>query len=185
MQYFLAADEDSGNSVVVKVLQLLTVLIKFGYYDDSTDVNPLLPSIHKLLDGSGDYPTNPSEGKEGKKRESDMRESNNLRTRTYHFLAYKVQSTRRSNSSFWFKRPLMSSDVQLPRIRKDTIDLAAHAMTQEASTKFEKALRKFHDEGGRYAYTQDKHNYFEIKRWSVIITTILTCYTYFTGPWKF
>ena len=60
---------------------------KFGYYDDSADVNPLLPSIHKLLDGSGDYPTNPSEGKERKQRES---ESNNIRTRSYHFLAYKV-----------------------------------------------------------------------------------------------
>ena len=60
----------------------------------------------------------------------------------------------------------MSSDVQLPRIRKDTVDLAAHAMTQEASSKFEKALRKFQDEGGRYAYAKEKHNHFEIKRWS-------------------
>ena len=53
----MAADEDDRNSVVVKVLQLLTVLIKFGYYDDVADVNPLLPSIHKLLDGDEDFPT--------------------------------------------------------------------------------------------------------------------------------
>ncbi len=40
--------------MVVKVLQVLTVLVKFGYYDD---VNDLLPSIQKLLNGKDDYPT--------------------------------------------------------------------------------------------------------------------------------
>ncbi len=43
--------------MVVKVLQVLTVLVKFGYYDDSEDVNELLPSIQKLLNGKDDYPT--------------------------------------------------------------------------------------------------------------------------------
>ena len=41
----------------MKVLQVLTVLVKFGYYDDSKDVNDLLPTIHKLLNGRDDYPT--------------------------------------------------------------------------------------------------------------------------------
>ena len=36
---------------------MLTVLIKYGYYDDTADVNELLPSIHKLLDGCQDFPT--------------------------------------------------------------------------------------------------------------------------------
>ena len=57
LQFFCAANEDDRNSVVVKVLQLLTVLIKYGYYDDASDVNALLPSIHKLLDGNKDYPS--------------------------------------------------------------------------------------------------------------------------------
>ncbi len=43
--------------MVVKVLQVLTVLVKFGYYDDSDDVNDLLPSIQKLLNGKDDFPT--------------------------------------------------------------------------------------------------------------------------------
>lgn len=33
----------------MKVLQLLTDLVKFGYYDDPADVGVLLPAIHKLL----------------------------------------------------------------------------------------------------------------------------------------
>ncbi len=41
----------------MKALQALTVLVKFGYYDDSDDVNDLLPSIQKLLNGKDDYPT--------------------------------------------------------------------------------------------------------------------------------
>ena len=41
----------------MKVLQVLTVLVKFGYYNDSEDVNELLPSIQKLLNGKDDYPT--------------------------------------------------------------------------------------------------------------------------------
>ena len=36
---------------------MLTVLIKYGYYDDTAHVNELLPSIHKLLDGCKDFPT--------------------------------------------------------------------------------------------------------------------------------
>ena len=43
--------------MVVKVLQVLTVLVKFGYYDDSEDVNQLLPSIQNLLNGKDDFPT--------------------------------------------------------------------------------------------------------------------------------
>ena len=57
IQFFMAADEDDRNSVVVKVLQLLTVLIKYGYYDDASDVNVLLPSIYKFLDGNQDFPS--------------------------------------------------------------------------------------------------------------------------------
>ena len=57
MQYFFAADENNKNEVVVKVLQVLAILVKFGYYDDSDDIKPLLPSIHKLLNGKEDFPT--------------------------------------------------------------------------------------------------------------------------------
>ena len=39
------------------MLQVLTVLVKFGYYDDSKDVNELLPSILTLLNGKDDFPT--------------------------------------------------------------------------------------------------------------------------------
>ena len=43
--------------MVVKVLQALSVLVKFGYYDDSKDVNDLLPSLQKLLNGKDDFPS--------------------------------------------------------------------------------------------------------------------------------
>ncbi len=39
------------------MLQLLAVLVKFGYYDDNNHVKDLLPSIFKLLNGKEDYPT--------------------------------------------------------------------------------------------------------------------------------
>ena len=39
------------------MLQLLAVLVKYGYYDDVKDVKSILPSIFKLLDGKRDFPT--------------------------------------------------------------------------------------------------------------------------------
>ena len=39
------------------MLQLLAALVKYGYYDDASDVNDLLPSLYKLLDGKNDFPT--------------------------------------------------------------------------------------------------------------------------------
>ena len=57
LQYFFAADENDRNEVVVKVLQLLTVLVKFGYYDDNNDVKQILPAILKFLNGRNDFPT--------------------------------------------------------------------------------------------------------------------------------
>ena len=56
-QYVFAADEEKQNGVVVKVLQVLTALVKYGYYDDPEDIKVLLPAIHELLDGQDDYPT--------------------------------------------------------------------------------------------------------------------------------
>lgn len=41
----------------MKMLQVLTSLVKYGYYDDSEDIKSLLPVIHELLDGQDDYPT--------------------------------------------------------------------------------------------------------------------------------
>ena len=41
----------------MKVLQVLTALVKYGYYDDSEDIKNLLPAIHELVDGQDDYPT--------------------------------------------------------------------------------------------------------------------------------
>ncbi len=43
--------------MVVKVLQALSVLVKFGYYDESKDVNDLQPSLQQLLNGKDDFPT--------------------------------------------------------------------------------------------------------------------------------
>lgn len=55
-QCSFAADQEDRNNVVVKVLQLLATLVKFGYYDDAEDVTPLLPPIYTLLDGTKDFP---------------------------------------------------------------------------------------------------------------------------------
>ena len=41
----------------MKVLQVLTSLVKYGYYDDPDDIKDLLHAIHELLDGQDDYPT--------------------------------------------------------------------------------------------------------------------------------
>ena len=60
MKYSFAAEEEEQNGVVVKVLQVLTALVKYGYYDDAKDIEQLLPAIHELLDGQDDYPTRES-----------------------------------------------------------------------------------------------------------------------------
>lgn len=41
----------------MKMLQVLTALVKYGYYDDTEDIKELLPAIHELVDGQDDYPT--------------------------------------------------------------------------------------------------------------------------------
>ncbi len=56
-KYSFAADEEEQNGVVVMVLQVLTALVKYGYYDESKDIENLLPAIHELLDGQDDHPT--------------------------------------------------------------------------------------------------------------------------------
>ena len=56
--------------MVLTVLQVLSVLVKFGYYDDPSDVSVLLPSIIKLLNGKDDMPT--KRIKEVAKRESPL-----------------------------------------------------------------------------------------------------------------
>lgn len=58
IQYLFAADENDNNEVVVRVLQLLVVLVKFGYYDDPKDVKDLLLIIYVVLNGKkNDYPS--------------------------------------------------------------------------------------------------------------------------------
>ena len=39
------------------VLQVLSILVKYGYYDDTDDINDVLPSLHELMNGTNDYPT--------------------------------------------------------------------------------------------------------------------------------
>ena len=60
LQYSFAAEEEEQNGVVVKVLQVLTSLVKYGYYDDAKDIKQLLPAVHELIDGQDDYPTRES-----------------------------------------------------------------------------------------------------------------------------
>ena len=52
-----AADENDKNEVVVKVLQLLASLVKFGYYKDVESAQEIFQSILQLLDRRNDYPT--------------------------------------------------------------------------------------------------------------------------------
>ena len=59
---------------MVKVLQLLTSLVKFGYYDDPADIKTFLPSIHKLLNGKEDFPTKESAAKEEPHETRKMRQ---------------------------------------------------------------------------------------------------------------
>ena len=52
-----AADENDKNEVVVKVLQLLASLVKFGYYKDTESTKEIFQALLQLLDGRNDYPT--------------------------------------------------------------------------------------------------------------------------------
>ena len=72
--------------MVIKVLQVLTVLVKFGYYDDSEDVKPLLPAIHKLLNGKEDFPTSQIKAAtEGTTLREDLQRRKSIETlRTVH-----------------------------------------------------------------------------------------------------
>ena len=75
--------------MVVKVLQVLTVLVKFGYYDDSDDVNELLPAIQKLLNGKGDYPT--------KKIKRYFQRMGSVQKRKYHYILDQTPSLNSSH----------------------------------------------------------------------------------------
>ena len=52
-----AADENDKNEVVVKVLQLLASLVKFGYYKDVESAKEIFQALLQLLDRRNDYPT--------------------------------------------------------------------------------------------------------------------------------
>ena len=49
------ANEGDKNQVIVRILQLLAVLVEYGYYDEAKDVNKLIPLLFKLLEGEKDY----------------------------------------------------------------------------------------------------------------------------------
>ena len=55
-QYSFTASEEDRNQVVVRVLQLLSELIKLGYYPDFEDIKDCLHAIMALLDGTEDFP---------------------------------------------------------------------------------------------------------------------------------
>ena len=57
LQYLFAADENGRNEVVVRALQLLAMLLKFGFYSRAKDIENLLPVMFRLLNGKEDYPT--------------------------------------------------------------------------------------------------------------------------------
>ncbi len=43
--------------MVVVVLQLVAMLLKFGYYFKTDDIDDILPVLFTLMDGKEDYPS--------------------------------------------------------------------------------------------------------------------------------
>ena len=43
-------------TIIVQVLDLLYLLVKFGYYDDLDDIKDLIPPLMSLLNGKNDKP---------------------------------------------------------------------------------------------------------------------------------
>ena len=49
-----------SNMLLVKVLDMLAILVKYGYYDSKEDVNEILKRLVSILNGFTDLPDLPS-----------------------------------------------------------------------------------------------------------------------------
>lgn len=56
----IIATETEENELLAKVLGVLALLVKYGYYDDEEDVDKVLRSIISLLNGFNDLPYPPT-----------------------------------------------------------------------------------------------------------------------------
>ena len=52
----LIASEVEDNQLLTKVLEVLSLLVKYGYYDDPDDVDAVLRPLTSVLDGMSDIP---------------------------------------------------------------------------------------------------------------------------------
>lgn len=55
MQKVVASQVDDNN-LLVQVLNVLALLVKYGYYDDPKDVNTVLLPLTSVLSGFNDIP---------------------------------------------------------------------------------------------------------------------------------
>lgn len=54
------ADDVTTNSLLVKVLEMLAILVKYGYYDCTKDVDEILERLVSILNGFTDLPSSTS-----------------------------------------------------------------------------------------------------------------------------
>ena len=56
VNYLLCKDTYPCMYLSLKVLELLYLLVRYGYYSNSEDINALMPSLITLLNGEKDKP---------------------------------------------------------------------------------------------------------------------------------
>ena len=59
----VVASDTEGNSLLADVIEVLNLLVKYGYYDDPEDVEAVLKPLLKVLNGFTDLPFPPSKAK--------------------------------------------------------------------------------------------------------------------------
>ena len=59
----VVASDTEENSLLADVIEVLNLLVKYGYYDDPKDVEAVLKPLLKVLNGFTDLPFPPSKAK--------------------------------------------------------------------------------------------------------------------------
>ena len=67
-QVKVAASEMEENALLADVIQVLKLLVEYGYYDDHRDADNLLRHLLKVLNGFTDIPHRSDEKQEGTRK---------------------------------------------------------------------------------------------------------------------
>ena len=136
------------NETLVQVLQLLYILVKYGYYDEEDRVKDLLPSIFKFLEA----------------RDIDHLQ---IETEKAQDPTDKTQDpTDKAQDSTDKAQDLTADD---PNVDKDKEDVDNNGgQNVDKKKKIDESTendRKAFSHDGRYYFKEEYHYYYETKRW--------------------